>query len=323
MSHPSDHSNLGASQPGFLLFNSLPQPHLSSNVPHNATSAGLECTERGKHGPDPAESSQNPGKAFRYSCPFRARNKALFNPNDYSCARSSFRNMTLVKRHVINAHTAKDFTSQCDSCGRWFKKTDFTRHSKLGKCPDLSFPPDEYDKGITEVMASRLRDRRKGYQVLNWDDLCRLIFPNTQVEIPPDFEPIKESHEPPSQASQTPLYVDWHPVQDGLSEANATSYNPEVNMHTTYDTVDAPSQPSQSIPNLSMLEGNLHFSQPSFGLQQGWAAQDESSGSNAGPAAAAGALAPPPHGSSLELQPLIHDPVKEETWELSTDKEGY
>lgn len=116
--------------------------------------------------------------------------------------------------------------------------------------------------------------------------------------------------------------MDWHPVQDGLSEANAPRYNPEVNMHTTYETVDAPSQPSQSIQNLSMLEGNLRFSQPSFGLQQGWAVQGESSSSGAGPAAA-GALAPPPHGSSFELQPLIHDPVEEETWELSTDKEGY
>ncbi|KAM6519966.1 hypothetical protein FALCPG4_013531 [Fusarium falciforme] len=94
-------------------------------------------------------------------------------------------------------------------------------------------------------------------------------------------------------------------------------------MHTPYETVDAPSQPSQSIRNLSMLGGNLRFSQPSFGLQQGWAVQDESSSSAAGPAAAAGALAPPPHGSSFELQPLIHDPVEEETWELPTDKEGY
>lgn len=93
--------------------------------------------------------------------------------------------------------------------------------------------------------------------------------------------------------------MDWHPVQDGLLEANAPSYDAEVNMHTTYETVGA--QPSQSSANLSILEGNLDFSQSSFGLQQVWAVQDSSSGSGAGPAAAAGALAPPPHGSSFEL----------------------
>ena len=92
--------------------------------------------------------------------------------------------------------------------------------------------------------------------------------------------------------------MDWHLVQGGPLEANAPGYDQEVNMHTTYETVGT--QLSQSSANLSLLEGNLDFSQP-FGLQQGWAVQDESSGSGAGPAAAPGALAPPPHGSSFEL----------------------
>ncbi|RSM17712.1 hypothetical protein CDV31_003482 [Fusarium ambrosium] len=54
---------------------------------------------------------------------------------------------------------------------------------------------DEYDRGITEEMESKLRDRRGKSKVLEWEDLWRTIFPTSQGIVTPDFVPIIEHDE--------------------------------------------------------------------------------------------------------------------------------
>ncbi|KAF5006753.1 hypothetical protein FDECE_6875 [Fusarium decemcellulare] len=135
---------------------------------------------------------------IHYSCPYRRRNPRMFNIRDFqTCANQSFASITLVKRHVMSAHQSNDFTLQCPECKSWFRAPKaLDSHLKNQTCSSLPPPAvDEYDKGITEEMEVRLRDRRAKTQVLTWKDLWRTLFPCTEDIIAPDFEPILERDE--------------------------------------------------------------------------------------------------------------------------------
>lgn len=89
-----------------------------------------------------------------------------------------------VRRHVLRSHDAADFTEQCSRCRVWFKKKAFKTHKKNQGCLRWQPPAvDKYDKGITEAMATSLRERRVKCRVLTWKALCDTIFPETQDNI--------------------------------------------------------------------------------------------------------------------------------------------
>ncbi|KAL2680580.1 hypothetical protein Neosp_008182 [[Neocosmospora] mangrovei] len=54
---------------------------------------------------------------------------------------------------------------------------------------------DDYDRGITEEMENKLRDRRGKLKVLEWEGLWRTIFPASQGVAAPHFVPIIEHDE--------------------------------------------------------------------------------------------------------------------------------
>ncbi|RTE83279.1 hypothetical protein BHE90_002113 [Fusarium euwallaceae] len=86
---------------------------------------------------------------------------------------------------------------QCKTCSTWFPtKKALDNHSNHRTCSSLPLlEVDEYDRGITEEMESKLRDRRGKSKVLEWEDLWRTIFPTSQGVVTPDFVPIIEHDE--------------------------------------------------------------------------------------------------------------------------------
>ncbi|KAM0425216.1 hypothetical protein ACHAPT_009533 [Fusarium lateritium] len=134
----------------------------------------------------------------KFSCPYRRRNPRVFNPRDFpTCAHGSFASITLVKRHVMSSHQARDCIFQCGMCSAWFRTQQaLDNHSNSQICWSLPLPDvDQYDKGITEEMASKLRDRRGGIKVLKWEDLWYTIFPNSQGSAASNVLPIIEDYD--------------------------------------------------------------------------------------------------------------------------------
>ncbi|KAJ4189275.1 hypothetical protein NW755_006093 [Fusarium falciforme] len=174
---------------------------------HNSTSPSSQGTKRRRDDPEEGESSVHLlGERKRsrsrvdifFSCPYRRRNPRVFNVRDFpTCAHHSFSSITLVKRHVTSAHQAKDFTFQCKTCSTWFPtKKAVDNHCNRQTCSRLPLlVVDEYDRGITEEMESKLRDRRGKNKVLEWEGLWRTIFPTSQGIAAPDFVPIIEHDE--------------------------------------------------------------------------------------------------------------------------------
>ncbi|KAI8715781.1 hypothetical protein NCS52_01086500 [Fusarium sp. LHS14.1] len=105
-----------------------------------------------------------------FSCPYRRRNPRVFNFRDFPrCAHKPFSSITLLKRHVMSAHQAQKFNSQCSTCSAWFRtERDLNDHIKNRSCSSLQSPAvDEHDRGITDDMENKLRDRRGKTKVLN------------------------------------------------------------------------------------------------------------------------------------------------------------
>ncbi|RSL97708.1 hypothetical protein CEP52_010748 [Fusarium oligoseptatum] len=86
---------------------------------------------------------------------------------------------------------------QCGTCSAWFPSQKvLDSHSNHQTCSSMPLPiVDEHDRGITEEMESKLRDRRGKSKVLEWEDLWRTLFPTSQGIVPPDFVPIIEHDE--------------------------------------------------------------------------------------------------------------------------------
>ncbi|RSL67323.1 hypothetical protein CEP51_012673 [Fusarium floridanum] len=97
----------------------------------------------------------------------------------------------------MSVHQAKYFTFQCGTCSAWFPSQKvLDSHSSYQTCSSMPLPiVDEHDRGITEEMERKLRDRRSKNKVLEWEDLWRTIFPTSQGVVPPDFVPIIEHDE--------------------------------------------------------------------------------------------------------------------------------
>ncbi|RSL38279.1 hypothetical protein CEP53_015003 [Fusarium sp. AF-6] len=168
-----------------------PEPQPSYAPDNNNNNASL--TGR-NDGPKVAEATPT-----AYSCPFRARNPLVFNPNDYETCAHSFSSISLVKSHNV-----KDFTTQCQKCRVWFTKKAFKAHQKNQGCFHWQPPAvDKYDKGITEAMATMLRERGAERRVLTWKKLCRTIFPDTPGNIVPNFERIVDLKEACEQFNQS------------------------------------------------------------------------------------------------------------------------
>ncbi|RSL97706.1 hypothetical protein CEP52_010747 [Fusarium oligoseptatum] len=182
-------------------------PQLAPDPPCDSTSTSPQGTKRRFNDNEQlGESSMHevvvsrkrPRGDGNFSCPYRRRNPRVFNVRDFpTCAQNSFSSITLVKRHVMAAHQAKDFNTQCETCSAWFRtEKALNSHINNRSCSNLLFPAvDEHDKGITDDIENKLRDRRSRTKVLNWDDLWRTIFPSSQVIGSSDFVPVREHGE--------------------------------------------------------------------------------------------------------------------------------
>ncbi|RSL56842.1 hypothetical protein CEP51_014338 [Fusarium floridanum] len=143
--------------------------------------------EEGQSLVEPVSGRKRQRVELNFSCPYRRRHPQIFNVRDFpTCAQKSFSSITLVKRHVMSAHQANKFGFQCETCSVWFRtKKALNSHTDNETCSSTLPIADEYDKGITEDVENKLRDRRSETKVLNWDDLWRTIFPGSQDIISP------------------------------------------------------------------------------------------------------------------------------------------
>lgn len=145
-----------------------------------------------------------------FSCPYRKRNPWMFNVRDHHiCATHSFPTIALLKqvhfsqhlircsqltrnprRHIVSKHQSKDFGFPCNNCGNLFRADpDRQLHQESGLCfRHRTCYPDEYDSGISEDMARRLRDRGARNGVSDWSTLWMTIFPES-LHIPSPGKP--------------------------------------------------------------------------------------------------------------------------------------
>ncbi|RSL70035.1 hypothetical protein CEP54_001984 [Fusarium duplospermum] len=177
---------------------------VAADPPPNSISPSSQGTKRrrndseGEESPGRPASERKRARVINFSCPYRRRNPRMFNVRDFStCAHHSFSSITLVKRHVMSAHQAKDFVFQCATCSTWFRtKKALDSHSNNRTCYSMPLlVVDQHDRGITEEMANILRDRRGDIKVLDWEALWRTIFPSSQGIVAPDYVPIIEHDE--------------------------------------------------------------------------------------------------------------------------------
>ncbi|KAJ3545431.1 hypothetical protein NM208_g2512 [Fusarium decemcellulare] len=145
---------------------------------------------------DPA--SARPKIDGPYSCPYRKHNPWMFNVRDHPiCATHTFRDIPLLKRHIMTSHRCRDFTLSCNRCGSPFRRSDdLEAHQESGICfEDRAQNANADDLGITESVETKLRDRRARHAVLDWKTLCETIFPGSDRIPSHEFVPVVEAHE--------------------------------------------------------------------------------------------------------------------------------
>ncbi|KAM7214155.1 Protein kinase-like domain containing protein [Rhypophila decipiens] len=108
--------------------------------------------------------------ATAYTCPFRKRNPLKFNVTDHTtCALSSYPDIPQVKKHVLIAHMRpNDADSQIT---------------------------DDFELGVSAEVCDKLRNRKPGHQILEWNTLWAVLFPNDTVIPTGEYEPVIEDHE--------------------------------------------------------------------------------------------------------------------------------
>ncbi|KAM5348672.1 hypothetical protein ACJ41O_008496 [Fusarium nematophilum] len=126
----------------------------------------------------------------------------------------------------MSAHQSKEFTQQCAQCGSWFRSQKaLDGHSAAETCSSLPRPAiDDFDRGITEGMEHKLRDRRFKSQVSTWDAVWQTIFPNCGPPLDPDFVPILEGQEAREQFYKNLAELDCNAltsVRGVLAKSNA------------------------------------------------------------------------------------------------------
>ncbi|KAK7974509.1 hypothetical protein PG989_016357 [Apiospora arundinis] len=126
----------------------------------------------------PPRKRLNTGDDISYSCPYRKRDPLKYNVRDFTgCALTPFPSISMVKRHVLKDHQhstatgdSKDYSSQ------------YSGNGNMGRTWKV-----EVDR--------RLRSRQASDQVLDWETLWEVLFPE-DIDIPSgDYEPIIEHHE--------------------------------------------------------------------------------------------------------------------------------
>ncbi|KAK4211239.1 kinase-like domain-containing protein, partial [Rhypophila decipiens] len=105
-----------------------------------------------------------------YTCPFRKRNPLKFSVTDHTtCALSSYPDIPQVKKHVLSAH---------------MRPNDADPHTA-----------DEFELGVSAEACDKLRNRKTGHQILEWNTLWAVLFPNDTVIPTGEYEPVIEDHE--------------------------------------------------------------------------------------------------------------------------------
>ncbi|KAJ3528653.1 hypothetical protein NM208_g10107 [Fusarium decemcellulare] len=230
-----------------------PAPGLGSRKRKHHDSSGEDLSQKVEI------QSKKPKSDIQYSCPYRRRNPRLFNVRDFhACANRSFSNMSFVKRHVMANHQSKDFASQCVNCKVWLSKQAFDCHSMNQSCSSLPPPVfDEHDKGITQEMETKLRDRRAKTKVLTWEGLWRTIFPDNADIKTPYFKPILEHNE----AEELFYRALPDPDYNAMFQLRGVASNS--------DALDAAPLQAQAFPPSALEPCMAGFQYPSDGLDMG------------------------------------------------------
>ncbi|KAJ2894400.1 kinase-like protein [Zalerion maritima] len=142
-----------------------------------------------------------------YPCPYRKRNPLRFNVRDYqSCALTSFPSIPQLKRHVLKTHMKVDSSLpnssfNCGRCRKGFQSSnELNLHLRapletICSVQDETISGDDPEDGVAAEMEARLRNRRPENQVLDWNTLWEVLFPNDSFVPSPDYETVIEDHE--------------------------------------------------------------------------------------------------------------------------------
>ncbi|KAI0432820.1 hypothetical protein F5Y09DRAFT_300993 [Xylaria sp. FL1042] len=133
------------------------------------------------------------------SCPFRKRNPRRFSVRDYpDCANKSYKNISDLKKHIINCHTQKE-PCVCVRCNKNYRDLfALGEHMKQCPYPPPNRPPIQYtdpEDGIDVKTENILTSRKLYQQINNWITLWALLFPADPIVPRPDYEPVVEDHD--------------------------------------------------------------------------------------------------------------------------------
>ncbi|KAK3353841.1 hypothetical protein B0T25DRAFT_545468 [Lasiosphaeria hispida] len=141
-------------------------------------------------------------KIEQYPCPLRKRNPLRFNIRDWEyCAKTPFKSMPVLKKHIKNYHCQTHFTYKCVRChGTFPKPEDLAAHLRQDSdkmcqaCDREGSPSSLGDDTFSAQVGERLRNRAEHF---DWSSLWKALFPRDKPkDIPsPDFEPAVELHE--------------------------------------------------------------------------------------------------------------------------------
>ncbi|KAK3940417.1 hypothetical protein QBC46DRAFT_260996, partial [Diplogelasinospora grovesii] len=143
--------------------------------------------------------SEGRGNGIRYPCPFRRRDPVRYNIRDHEqCAKRPLSGMNELRRHIRLHHRRRSAPYQCRRC-----KTAFTSETTLDdhlmRPKELMCEPaatgsgGNSEEGITDDMYRNLAGGNAGVNDgWTWDRIWKLIFPDDQEALSPDFYPVVE-----------------------------------------------------------------------------------------------------------------------------------
>ncbi|ROV97024.1 hypothetical protein VSDG_04134 [Cytospora chrysosperma] len=132
-----------------------------------------------------------------YICPYREHNALRFNVRTHPyCALSSFKSLTLLKRHIKNFHRrSANESHRCHRCRCSFPDEEtLVNHQRDDKRCEVAPDPDVYEDpedGISTSVMQKLAGRAKGTKISSWEAIWRLLFPQDE------YVPGLEKYEPP------------------------------------------------------------------------------------------------------------------------------
>ncbi|KAK0638548.1 hypothetical protein B0T16DRAFT_226820 [Cercophora newfieldiana] len=155
---------------------------------------GAQEPERRPSRPEPKVPRQ---RNLRLSCPYRKRFPGIFNVREhYSCSMTYYTEFAKLRQHIAIKHRRGGFL--CGRCGDDFpNRGELLAHQQqAASCP---LRPPKPECGIDEDTVQRLllaqRRRPAASDHEEWRDICHIVFPTDNEDIPSEYRVVVEHFE--------------------------------------------------------------------------------------------------------------------------------